>query len=78
MSIRITTRPGASPHLIITTATNNGARPDPRWVPSPPVRLSGGVLATRRGPDADPATDATTAISLAALQRAATTEEARD
>jgi hypothetical protein len=76
MSIRITTRPGASPHPI-TTATNNGARPDHNWVPSPPVRLSGGLLATRRGPGADPATDATTAISLAALQRAATTEEAR-
>jgi hypothetical protein len=77
MRIRITTRPGASPHPLITTATNHGARPDPRWVPSPPVRLSGGVLATRRGLGVDPATDATTAISLAALWRAATTEEAR-
>jgi len=77
MSIRTTTRLGASPHPIITTATNNSTRPDPRCAPLPPVRLYGGLLATRCGPGADPATDATTAISLAALQRAATTEEAR-
>ena len=77
MSIRTITRPGASPHPLITTATNHGAQPDHRGVPSPPVRLCGGLLAMPRGLDVDPATDATTAISLAALWRAATTEEAR-
>jgi hypothetical protein len=78
MRIRTTTRPGASPYPIIATATNDGARPDHRRVPSPPIRLCGGLLATRRGLGADPATDATTAISLVAPWRAATLEEARD
>ena len=77
MSIRTTTRPGASPHPIIATATNNSARPDHRWVPSLPVRLYGCLLATRRSLGPDPAIDATTVISLAALWRAATTEEAK-
>ena len=77
MSIRTTTPPGASPHPIIATATNNGARPDHRWVPSPPVRLYGSLLVMPPGLGADPATDATTAISLAAPWRTATIEEAR-
>jgi hypothetical protein len=78
MRIRTTTRPGASPHAIsITPATNHGARPDHGWVPSPPGLLYSGLLATRRGLGADPAPDATTAISRAALRRAVTIEEVR-
>jgi hypothetical protein len=43
MRIRITTRPGASPHPIsTTTATNKTVRSSHEWAPSPPARIPQG------------------------------------
>jgi hypothetical protein len=78
MRIRTTTRPGASPHAIsITPATNHGARPDHGWVPSPQAFSTAACWPLVAGLGADPAPDATTAISRAALRRAVTIEEVR-
>jgi hypothetical protein len=43
MRIRITTRPGTSPHPIsTTTVTNNTVRSGHEWTPSPPARVPQG------------------------------------